>query len=124
MSNRKKTLFLIFLSFLCGLYLVPIHRFYIGDTTIGILAILFCWVGAGVMLTLIDFFIFLFMSDPKFDSRHTVNFKPMKPVNYSLLLYGIAGGCFSIGILLAIIQGTTIADCTISYCNVVSNTTR
>ncbi|MDF5706653.1 MAG: hypothetical protein PUP90_02955 [Nostoc sp. S4] len=123
MSNRKRTLLLIFLSFFCGLYLVAIHRLYIGDTTLGILAILFCWIGAGLLLTVIDFFYFLLISDQDFDSKYTVNFKPMKPVNHSLLLYGLAGACLFIGILLAIIQGTTIPDCTTSYCKIVSNKT-
>jgi len=84
MSNRTKALIAAVISFLT----IPgLHRFYLGDTTAGILIILFIWLGVGVIITLIDLVRFLVMSDQAFDAKYSVGFK-MKPVNLPIL-FGI-----------------------------------
>jgi TM2 domain-containing membrane protein YozV len=50
MSNRTKALIAAVISFLT----IPgLHRFYLGDTTAGILIILFSWLGVGVIRLLV-----------------------------------------------------------------------
>lgn len=81
MSKRKKALIAAVISLLT----IPgLHRLYIGDTTAGILVILFIWLGVGAIITLIDIVRFSVISDQDFDARYSVGFK-MEPVNIPLL---------------------------------------
>lgn len=43
-----------------------IHRFYLGETALGILDILFCWTGIPSLVALIDGIVWLFESDEVF----------------------------------------------------------
>lgn len=44
-----------------------IHRFYLNQTGVGVLMLLFFWTGIPAVVALIDFIRFLVMSDEKFD---------------------------------------------------------
>jgi TM2 domain-containing membrane protein YozV len=68
MAKRKsKTTTTILSFFLGGL---GIHRFYLGQTTIGIVYLIFSWTFIPVIISLVDFFVFLFMTDSKFDTKY------------------------------------------------------
>ncbi|WP_228394781.1 TM2 domain-containing protein [Chryseobacterium arthrosphaerae] len=56
------------LAFLLGGF--GIHRFYLGQTVLGCIYLLFCWTFIPVFIALIDFFIFIFMSQNKFDLKY------------------------------------------------------
>jgi TM2 domain-containing membrane protein YozV len=78
MSNRKKARLV---ALICLLLLVPgLHRFYMGDTTLGILILLSSVLYISLVVAIIDIVRFYIMSDEEFDSKYTVGFK-MKPVN-------------------------------------------
>ena len=82
MSNRRKARIVAVISFLT---IPALHRFYLGDTTAGILIILFFWFFyIGAIIALMDIIRFSRMTDQEFDDRYTVGFK-MKPVNLPLL---------------------------------------
>jgi len=83
MSNRKKARLVALIGLL--LFVPGLHRFYMGDTTIGILLLLSSVVYISLVVAIIDIVRFYRMSDKEFDSKYTVGFK-MKPVNLPLLL--------------------------------------
>lgn len=56
------------LAFLLGGF--GIHKFYLGQTVLGCIYLLFCWAFIPVFIALIDFFIFIFMSQNKFDLKY------------------------------------------------------
>ena len=64
---KSKTTTIILSFFLGGL---GIHRFYLGQTLIGIIYLIFSWTFIPIIISLIDFFVFLFMSESKFDSKY------------------------------------------------------
>ncbi len=67
MKSKLTTVLLAF--FLGGL---GIHRFYLGQNGIGILYLVFCWTFIPSLIALIDFFVFLFMSEYRFNSKYNL----------------------------------------------------
>ena len=47
---------------------IGIHRFYLGQTKIGLLYLVFCWTFISLIIAFFDFFYFLFSSAEKFNS--------------------------------------------------------
>ena len=46
-----------------------IHKFYLRQTTAGIIYLVFCWTGIPTIFAFFDFLVLLFMSDRTFDHR-------------------------------------------------------
>ncbi|AWM15324.1 hypothetical protein DI487_10115 [Flavobacterium sediminis] len=65
MKSKLTTVLLAF--FLGG---VGIHRFYLGQTFVGILYLLFCWTFIPTIIALFDFIAFLFMSEERFNFKY------------------------------------------------------
>jgi TM2 domain-containing membrane protein YozV len=65
MKSKFTTALLAF--FLGGL---GIHRFYLGQNGMGILYLIFCWTFIPAMISLIDFFVFIFMSEDRFNHKY------------------------------------------------------
>lgn len=67
-TAKSKGLTLLLCFFLGGF---GIHQFYIGNTTKGVLYLLFCWICyVTVIFSVIDFLIFLFMSEEEFHIKY------------------------------------------------------
>jgi len=49
-----------------------IHRFYLGQNTLGILYLVFCWTFIPALIALFDFFIFIFMSEDSFNYKYNL----------------------------------------------------
>ncbi len=49
---------------------IGVHRFYLGQVGLGFLYLLFCWTFIPSLVALIDFIIFLCMSDDTFDAKY------------------------------------------------------
>lgn len=64
---KSKTTTVILAFFLGGL---GIHRFYLGQTGLGILYLLFSWTLVPCLIAFIDFIGFLCMSDEKFNRKY------------------------------------------------------
>ncbi|MEY8758141.1 TM2 domain-containing protein [Chryseobacterium tongliaoense] len=47
-----------------------VHRFYLGQTLLGFLYLIFCWTFIPLCIAIIDFFAFIFMSQNKFDLKY------------------------------------------------------
>lgn len=67
MKSKSTTILLTF--FLGGL---GIHRFYLGQNGMGILYLVFCWTFIPAFIALIDFFVFLFMSEYRFNNKYNL----------------------------------------------------
>ncbi|WP_430827188.1 TM2 domain-containing protein [Chryseobacterium indologenes] len=66
-SKKDKNTATILAFFLGG---IDIHRFYLGQTVMGIAYILFCWTFIPACIAFIDFFVFIFTSQDKFDLKY------------------------------------------------------
>lgn len=66
-SSKDKNTAAILAFFVGGL---GIHRFYLGQTLLGILYLLFCWTFIPLFIAVIDFFVFIFMSNNKFNLKY------------------------------------------------------
>ncbi|MEG0928316.1 MULTISPECIES: TM2 domain-containing protein [Chryseobacterium] len=49
---------------------IGIHRFYLGQTLLGVMYLIFSWTFIPAFIAFIDFFIFIFMSQDKFDVKY------------------------------------------------------
>lgn len=49
-----------------------IHRFYLNQNKLGLLYLLFCWTFIPTFIALIDFFIFIFMSEDNFNYKYNL----------------------------------------------------
>jgi len=67
MKSKFATALLAF--FLGGL---GIHRFYLGQTKLGLLYLLFCWTFIPALISVLDFFIFIFMSEDNFNYKYNL----------------------------------------------------
>lgn len=67
MKSKSTTVLLAF--FLGGL---GIHRFYLGQSGKGILYLIFCWTFIPAFIALIDFFVFIFMSEDNFNYKYNL----------------------------------------------------
>jgi TM2 domain-containing membrane protein YozV len=66
---KDKTIAAILAFFIGGL---GAHRFYLGQTGLGFLYLLFCWTFIPAFIALIDFICFLAMSTDSFDSKYNL----------------------------------------------------
>ncbi|SFN90272.1 TM2 domain-containing membrane protein YozV [Chryseobacterium oleae] len=66
-SRKEKNMAAILSFFLGGL---GIHRFYLGQTMMGVFYLIFCWTLIPSFIAFIDFFAFVFMSQNKFDLKY------------------------------------------------------
>ncbi|CAM2794650.1 hypothetical protein DRF59_05145 [Chryseobacterium flavum] len=67
---KSKSIAALLAFFLGGL---GIHRFYLGQNVMGILYLIFCWTFIPAFIAFFDFFILIFMSESRFNSKY--NFK-------------------------------------------------
>ncbi|SDI70737.1 TM2 domain-containing protein [Chryseobacterium jejuense] len=65
MKSKSTTTLLAF--FLGGL---GIHRFYLGQNVMGILYLIFCWTFIPALIAFVDFFVFIFMSESRFNYKY------------------------------------------------------
>ncbi|MDC8105915.1 MULTISPECIES: TM2 domain-containing protein [Chryseobacterium] len=49
-----------------------IHRFYLGQNTLGIFYLLFCWTFIPALIAFIDFIVFIFMSENSFNYKYNL----------------------------------------------------
>ena len=49
---------------------IGIHKFYLGQSGMGILYILFCWTGVPLIIGIIEGIIYLSMSDENFNTKY------------------------------------------------------
>ena len=66
---KNKTTATIICFFLGGF---GIHRFYLGQTGLGFLYLIFCWTLVPGFIALIDFFVLLFMSEESFNQKYNL----------------------------------------------------
>jgi TM2 domain-containing membrane protein YozV len=52
---------------------IGVHRFYLGQTGLGFLYLLFCWTFIPAFIALIDFICFLAMSKEDFDQKYNLS---------------------------------------------------
>jgi|L827metagenome_2_1110789.scaffolds.fasta_scaffold01071_8 TM2 domain-containing membrane protein YozV len=64
------------LCFFLGVF--GIHRFYLGQTGLGILYLIFCWTFVPALIALIDFIGFLLMSEETFNQKYNLTSIIMK----------------------------------------------
>ncbi|WDF67666.1 NINE protein [Sphingobacterium oryzagri] len=55
---------------------IGVHRFYLGQTGIGFLCLIFCWTLIPALIAFIDFIIFLTMSQQSFDLKYNRAYLP------------------------------------------------
>ncbi|MDW9381371.1 TM2 domain-containing protein [Chryseobacterium sp. JV558] len=67
MKSKSTTTLLAF--FLGGL---GIHRFYLGQNVMGILYLIFCWTFIPALIAFVDFFVFIFMSESRFNYKYNL----------------------------------------------------
>lgn len=66
---KSKTTATLLAFFLGGF---GVHRFYLGQTGLGLLYLLFCWTLVPAVIAFIDFFMLLFMSDEAFNQKYNL----------------------------------------------------
>ncbi|RXM50694.1 MULTISPECIES: TM2 domain-containing protein [unclassified Chryseobacterium] len=67
MKSKSTAALLAF--FLGGL---GIHRFYLGQNVMGILYLIFCWTFIPALIAFFDFFVFIFMSENRFNYKYNL----------------------------------------------------
>lgn len=64
---KSKTTAIVLAFLLGGL---GIHRFYLGQTGLGILYLVFCWTLIPALVAFVDFILLLVMSDETFNQKY------------------------------------------------------
>ena len=67
MKNKYIALLLTLFLGWCG-----VHQLYLGNTYRGTLMAMFFWTGFPFLMSVVDFFAFLFMSKSNFDRRYNI----------------------------------------------------
>lgn len=68
MSNQR--LAAILFAFLLGGF--GAHKFYLGDTKMGIIYLLFCWTGIPSIIALVEGILYIAMKDEEFSDKYGV----------------------------------------------------
>ncbi len=71
-QSQKNRVAAILLAFFLGSF--GIHRFYLGQTGLGILYLLLCWTAIPGILGVIDCIMFIIMGDEGFDRKYNGGF--------------------------------------------------
>lgn len=58
-----------------------VHRFYLGQTGLGFLYLLFCWTFIPLFISFIDFIVFLTTSKESFDAKYNRGYYPPQVIN-------------------------------------------
>lgn len=66
--QRKSRIAAALFAFFLGGF--GIHKFYLGQTGLGILYLLFCWTFIPAMVAFVEFVLLLVMSDEKFNEKY------------------------------------------------------
>jgi TM2 domain-containing membrane protein YozV len=69
---KDKTTAAILTFFLGGL---GVHKFYLGESGLGIIYLLFCWTFIPAFIALIDFLALLLMPEDKFNAKYNPGFQ-------------------------------------------------
>lgn len=67
LHDRSKMAAALLAFFLGG---IGVHKFYLGQTGMGILYLIFCWTWIPAIIAFVEFIIFLTMSDEDFDQKY------------------------------------------------------
>lgn len=67
---KSKTTAAVLAFFLGG---IGLHRFYLNQTGLGIVYLIFCWTLIPVLIAFIDFIVFLVMSENSFNEKYNRN---------------------------------------------------
>jgi TM2 domain-containing membrane protein YozV len=68
MTDRKdKTIAILLVFFLGG---IGVHKFYLGETTAGVIYLIFCWTLIPSIIAFFEFIGMLMMSDQTFNARY------------------------------------------------------
>jgi len=70
---KDKTTAAVLAFFLGGF---GVHRFYLGQTGLGFLYLIFCWTFIPLIISFIDFIVFLTMSKEAFDAKYNRAYLP------------------------------------------------
>lgn len=73
-GNVSKTALLLLTFFLGGF---GVHKFYLARNIQGILYLLFCWTGIPGLIAMVEFFIYVFTSQEKLNSRYKTGSTPL-----------------------------------------------
>lgn len=76
---KSKNTAAILAAFLGG---IGVHRFYLNQTGLGILYLIFCWTFVPTFIALIDFVIFLTMSDEAFNAKYNSKMVIVSPLQF------------------------------------------
>lgn len=71
---KNKTTAAILAFFLGGF---GVHRFYLGQAGLGLAYLLFCWTFIPAIIAIVDFIIFLTMSDEAFNMKYNKGVQPL-----------------------------------------------
>lgn len=74
MKTKGTTLIMCFFGGGIGL-----HRFYLGDTGLGLLYLLTCWTFIPALVAFLELFYFLFMSDNEFNRKYNQGMLAYQP---------------------------------------------
>lgn len=58
-----------------------VHRFYLGQTGLGFLYLIFCWTLIPMFIAFIDFIVFLVTSNESFDEKYNKGYHPPQVIN-------------------------------------------
>lgn len=63
---------------------IGVHRFYLNQTGLGLLYLLFCWTFIPLIVSLIDFIWLLTMDENRFNLKFNTLYQPMQPSNTTI----------------------------------------
>ncbi|GAB6123395.1 NINE protein [Dysgonomonas termitidis] len=63
---------------------IGVHRFYLNQTGLGLLYLLFCWTFIPLIVSLVDFIWLLTMDENRFNLKFNTLYQPMQPSNTTI----------------------------------------